>query len=146
MARVDGKPDPIELAARSLRHRDRSRQEIDARLEKAGVGEEERIDALETLERVGYVDDERFARTRAETLAGRGLGDEAIRADLEERGVDGAAREAALGGLTPEAERAKELVARLGRTQQTAARLARKGFSVDSLESALGELAAGGGP
>ena len=53
--------DPVELAARALQHRDRSRRELDERLARAGVGDSERADALDTLERVGYVDDARFA-------------------------------------------------------------------------------------
>jgi SOS response regulatory protein OraA/RecX len=110
------------------------------------VGDEARADALDTLERVGYVDDERFARSRAEALAGRGFGDEAIRADLEQHGVGSAARDDAVAALPPEVDRARALVERLGRTPKTAAGLARKGFSADSLEDALGELLAGEGP
>ena len=105
-----------------------------------------RADALDTLERVGYVDDRRVARTRAEALAGRGFGDEAIRADLEQHGVAVEARDEALAGLEPEAVRARALVDRLGRTAKTAGRLARKGFSADALEAALGDLAPGDGP
>jgi SOS response regulatory protein OraA/RecX len=109
------------------------------------VGEEARVDALDTLERVGYVDDERFARSRADALAGRGFGDDAIRLDLEQHGVGADARDAAVAGLLPEAERARALLERLGRTPKTAASLARKGFSPDALEDAFGELA-GDGP
>ena len=39
--------DPIELAARSLHYRDRSRSELDARLARAGIDEDARADALE---------------------------------------------------------------------------------------------------
>jgi regulatory protein len=133
--------DPIEIAARSLRRHDRSRSEIDQRLAKAGVGDDERADALETLERVGYLDDERFARTRAEALAARGFGDAGIRFDLERQGVAVDLVGSALAALTPESERAAALVERLGRTEKTAARLARKGFTAESLETALGEIA-----
>jgi regulatory protein len=132
------KHDPIDVAARALRHRDRSRAQIDARLAKAGVEEELRADALETLERVGYVDDTRFAAGRAAALAARGLGDEAIRHDLEGSGVGAETLAEALAGLEPERERAVALTARLGRTAKTAAQLARKGFSEDSIESAVG--------
>src|SRR4051812_6714026 len=86
--------DPIELAAKSLRHRDRSRRELDARLARAGVEEDARADALDTLERVGYVDDSRFAAARAASLAGRGYGDEAIRFDLKGHQVGDEAIEA----------------------------------------------------
>jgi regulatory protein len=138
-------PDPIEFAARALRHRERSRQEIDDRLAKAGVGEDARAEALETLERVGYVDDARFARARAEALAGRGFGDEAIRADLERHGLAADEVAAALAGLESEPARAAVLVERLGRTPAVAGRLARKGFAEESLETALGGEFAGYG-
>jgi len=64
-ARTTGTPAwayPIEIAARALRHRDRSRRQLDERLARAGVDEARRAEALETLERVGYVDDGRYAR------------------------------------------------------------------------------------
>jgi regulatory protein len=138
--------DPIEIAARSLRHRDRSRREIEERLAKAGVDDAARADALETLERVGYVDDLRYARARAEALAGRGFGDAAIRFDLEQHGVGTDAVASALGTLTPEPERAAAVVEREGRTSKTAGRLARKGFAPESLETALGDVVAGDGP
>jgi regulatory protein len=133
-------PDPIELAARSLRRRDHTRREIDDRLGKAGIDAVARAEAIETLERVGYLDDARFARTRAELLATRGLGDAGIRFDLEGHGVDAEVVAQAVAALVPEAERAVLLVARLGRTTKTAARLARKGFAAESLETALGEI------
>ena len=138
-------PDPIEVAARSLRHRDRSRSEIDGRLAKAGVGEAERGEALDRLEQVGYVDDGRFAASRAAALATRGQGDAAIRFDLRRRGLDPAAVETALAALAPEAERAVQVAERLGRTPKTAAQLRRKGFGADALEAAFGEGIAGAG-
>lgn len=138
-----GDREPLEIAARALRHRDRSRREIEERLVRAGVDADAREDALDTLERVGYVDDARFAAARAATLAGRGFGDEAIRHDLAEHGVTADAADVAISALTPEATRAHELVARLGPTGKTAAALARKGFAQESLEAALGpEIAA----
>ena len=78
-APVPSEPDPIEIAARALRHRDRSRRQLDERLARAGVDDDGRAEALETLERVGYVDDGRFARARAAALAERGYGDDGIR-------------------------------------------------------------------
>jgi SOS response regulatory protein OraA/RecX len=45
--------DPIDLAARALRHRDRSRSQIDERLARAGVEEDRRSDALDARERNG---------------------------------------------------------------------------------------------
>jgi regulatory protein len=129
---------PLELAARALRSRDRSRRELDDRLAKAGIGDEARAEALDTLERVGYVDDARFAGLRAAALAGRGYGDDAIRHDLAAHGIGAEAVDAALGGLEAEAERARALAAALGRTARTAGQLARKGFGQDALEAAFG--------
>jgi regulatory protein len=135
---VPGEPDPIDVAARALRHRDRSRAQVDARLARAGVGEEQREEALDTLARVGYVDDGRFAQARAATLAARGFGDLAIRHDLEEAGVGAEQVADALAGLEAEGERARAVAARLGRTAKTAAQLARKGFSEEAVEAAIG--------
>jgi regulatory protein len=139
-------PDPIDVAARALRHRDRTRAQVSERLARAGVDDERREDALETLERVGYVDDARYALTRAAALAARGQGDEAIRYDLEGSGAAADAVEAAVASLEPEADRARAIVARAGRSARTAAQLARKGFSEESIEAAVGwEIAGAGG-
>ena len=132
--------DPLDVAARALRHRDRSRREVEERLARAGVDEDRRADALETLERVGYVDDERFAGARAEALADRGYGDEWIRHDLSRHGIGGEAAEAALAALVPERERAAALIARLGPGPKTAAHLARKGFGEGALEAAVAAM------
>ena len=126
--------DAVEQALRALRYRDRSVAELDARLERRGVAEAERERALETLERVGYVDDDRFARTRAEQLAARGSGDALIRHDLEARGLAAEHVEAALAALEPERDRAAEIAARRGRSLKTARYLASRGFDPDALE------------
>ncbi len=136
--------DPVDLAARALQHRDRSRRELDDRLARAGVGEAERAEALATLERVGYVDDARFAARRAEALARRGYGDEAIRHDLDNHGIAAASVAAAIGDLDPELDRARRLVERLGRSAKTGRQLAGKGFGQESLEAAIGDDVAEG--
>lgn len=130
--------DPIEIAARALQHRDRSRRQLDERLARAGVDDAGRAAALETLERVGYVDDGRYARARAASLAERGYGDEGIRHLLGQDGIEPDEAAAALATLPPERERAAALVARLGRGPKTAAHLGRKGFGEDSIEAANG--------
>ena len=124
---------PIDLAVRALRTRDRSAAELDARLARRGVGDAEREQTLETLERIGYVDDERFARTRSGQLAARGSGDALIRHDLESRGIAADVVEAALAELEPERERAASIVARRGRSAKTARYLASRGFGEDAL-------------
>ena len=136
--------DPIDLAAKALQHRDRSRTQIDERLARAGVENERRSEALAALERLGYVDDARFAGQRAESLADRGYGDEAIRALLAADGVAPAVAGDAVGSLRPEPERAAEIVASLGASPRTAARLARKGFGEDVIEAAAGGFATDG--
>ena len=125
---------PLDLAIRALRFRDRTAAELAVRLEQRGVGEAEREQALETLERIGYVDDERFARTRAEQLADRGSGDALIRDDLERRGLAADIVELALGALEPERERATRIAERRGRSVKTARYLAARGFAEEALE------------
>ena len=131
------RPDAVEQALRALRHRDRSTAELDARLAQRGVAPAEREQALETLERIGYVDDERFARRRAEQLADRGSGDALIRHDLEERGITSEHVEAALSSLQPEQERVARIVDRRGPGDKTARYLASRGFGADALEVAV---------
>ena len=125
---ADG-PDAVETALRALRFRDRTTAELDARLEQRGIGEAEREQALETLERIGYVDDERFARSRAERLAERGSGDALIRYDLEGRGVAAEIVEAVLA----------EIADRRGRTVKTARYLGSRGFGADALEGIVAQ-------
>jgi SOS response regulatory protein OraA/RecX len=128
---------PLDLAIRALRSRDRSAAELDASLEQRGVAADQRREALETLERIGYVDDERFARMRAEQLAERGSGDALIRDDLERRGLAAESVELALAALRPERDRAAEIAARRGRSVKTARYLASRGFGEDALEAVV---------
>lgn len=132
--------DALDVAAKALRHRDRSRLQVDERLAKAGIEEDARVDALDTLERVGYVDDGRFAANRAAALAGRGYGDAYVRHTLDAEGVAADLVETAVTGLEPEAERAERLAVRDGRTAKLAAQLQRKGFGQEALERVFGSL------
>lgn len=129
----------MELAVGALRTRDRTAAELAARLERRGVDESEREQALEVLERLGYVDDERFARARANELAARGSGDALIRHDLEGRGVSPELVEAAVRQLEPEHERARRLVEVRGATVKTARYLASRGFGEEALEGIVAQ-------
>ena len=129
--------DPLQVAVRALGHRDLSAAGVDARLARAGVDADEREETLETLRRVGYVDDGRFARRRAETLADRGWGDAGIGEDLERQGVPVELREEALGGLAPERERAAAVVGDRGASPRTARYLAGRGFAAETIEAVL---------
>jgi SOS response regulatory protein OraA/RecX len=128
----------LDRAAALLERRDLSARQLDARLAADGIGERERSEALETLRRVGYVRDDSLARRRAETLAGRGAGDAAIRADLERLGIGRDDTEQALAELPHELERARAAVDSQGATPAVARRLARKGFSEETLDSLFG--------
>ncbi len=97
-----------------------------------------RAEAIETLERIGYVDDGRLATARAATLAERGYGDAAIRHDLVGRGIGADDVAAALAALAPERERAAAVADRHGGGRKTVALLLRRGFEPDSVEAAAG--------
>jgi len=127
----------VETALRALRARDRSAAELESKLRDRGVGEPERRETLETLSRLGYVDDGRLAELRATALAERGFGDTLIRDDLERRGVAGETIEAALAELEPERARAERIVARRGRSAKSGRFLAAKGFAEDTVEAAV---------
>jgi regulatory protein len=124
----------VELALRALARRDHSAAELDGRLERVGFSEAARRDAVDRLVGAGYVDDARFAERRAELLAERGFGDEAIRLDLERRGLDRERVEQALSFVGPEPERARRVAGRSGGGARAARALARKGFSPDTIE------------
>jgi regulatory protein len=123
--------DALAIATRALARREHSRRSLRERLLRAGVGESDLEHALAELERVGLLDDARFARERARVLAERGKGDAAIRFDLERAGVDAVEMEGALAELEPERERAERLVGRRGGGPATARLLAGRGFDED---------------
>ena len=127
----------LAAAGRALRNRDHSAGELDRKLEQRGASSAERLGALETLERAGLVDDERFATRRAQALAERGWGDEAIRVDLEGREVATELVEQALSTLEPEAKRAVALAERRGGGLRAARWLAARGFGSDALEGVI---------
>lgn len=118
----------LAVATRVLARREHSARSLRERLLRAGVPEGDADDALEELQRVGLLDDRRFATERARVLAERGKGDSAIRFDLERAGVDGAEIESAVGALEAESERASRIVERRGATPATARLLASRGF------------------
>ncbi len=96
-----------------------------------------RAETIARLTDAGAVDDERFARSRAQALAERGAGDLLVRHDLEARGIAAEAVEAAIASLEPENVRAARICARRGAGPKTARYLARKGFSDDAIESVV---------
>jgi regulatory protein len=126
--------DATELALRALRHRSRSRHEVEQRLEHAGITPDERAAALERLTETGLLSDDTFAEDRARTLARRGAGDEFIRHDLRRHGIDHTAVEHAIAELEPEETRAARLFHQRGRGAKALRYLAGRGFAADTLE------------
>jgi regulatory protein len=131
----------LDAAVAAVRRRDRSAQDVTARLEQRGVPAGARVEALGALRRAGLVDDGRYAVGRADALARKGYGDAWIRHDLQRSGVAADQIAAALEALPPENERAAEEARRLGGGLRAARGLARRGFG-DELVEALVAAAA----
>lgn len=127
-------PKARELALRALSHRDRSRRELELRLERAGIPAEERDEALEELAATGLQSDVRFAEARARGLAAKNGSDSLIRSDLRRHGIDQQEIAEILEGLEGEAQRAARIFERRGGGDRALRYLAAKGFSRDSLE------------
>src|SRR5438128_11469366 len=62
----------VDRALRLLARKARTEKEMHLALEKAGVSEGERAEAVARLRELGYMDDMEVARGRARTLLGRG--------------------------------------------------------------------------
>jgi regulatory protein len=132
----------VDTALRAVSRREQSTAELDRRLRQRGFAPGLREETLNRLERVGLVDDERYAMRRAESLSERGQGDEAIRWRLERDGVARETAAKAVASLPPERQRARLVVAAQGTGVRTARELARRGFGEDAVEEALGEVVA----
>jgi regulatory protein len=124
-----------ELALRALRHRDRSRHDLEERLERAGIPAAEREEALDELTGSGLLSDARFATERARSLAARNAGDAFILADLRRHGIPDDVAAEALDELDAESERAAAIFHRRGGGERARRYLGGKGFSRESLES-----------
>lgn len=131
-----------EVAVAALGRRDLSTGALARRLLSAGADAETARETLDWLVAVGYVDDARLARTRAVALAGKGYGNAAIAARLEQEELGQVAREIAVAELEPEEERARRTGCQTAwdGPKALAALLARRGFCDDSIEAALAAL------
>ena len=128
----------LSAAASALRRRDLSAQSLAERLERTGGPPAVRRHTVETLGRIGVVDDVRLARTRASALADRGYGDAAIDADLERQRVAAGVRADAIEALEPELERLARIVERRGAGPRTARYAVRRGFGEEAVAAAAG--------
>jgi regulatory protein len=130
----------LGAATRLLARRDLSSRRLRERLDARGIRAPAAEAALAALQAAGILDDARLACSRAAVLADRGWGDAALLARLENEGIGPEPARAALAELLPEPERAAAVAAGL-RDRRAAWRvLARRGFSSDSIEHAVGVL------
>lgn len=141
LARELRRANALTRATRALAARDRSRGELEARLDAAGVSETARAEALSSLESAGLLDDTRVAESRARDMARRGYGDAAIRSDLRMKRISAELAAAAIEELEPEAERVARVVAGKELTPALLRRLASRGFSRDTLDDLAASLA-----
>lgn len=78
----------MEIAARFLATRPRSRREVERRLQRAGADDLVTAATLERLEQLGYVDDDAFARWWAEQRDRHSpRGRRMVEAELRQRGI-----------------------------------------------------------
>jgi SOS response regulatory protein OraA/RecX len=131
----------LAAATRSLAASDRSERALEQRLARAGHSAAARQDAIASLARAGAIDDARLAESRAVLLARRGYGDAAIRADLRWRQIAPEMAASAVGALEPEVERLRRALENESVTPALLRRLARRGFSRDTLDEVASSFA-----
>ena len=121
------------MAQRLLAVTDRSRVELQRRLERRGYAPETAIEAVDRLQARGWVDDNRLAEDLAQRRLSHGYGRRRVVADLVSRGVD--------------AETVNRTAAGLGEGQADAVRIAadrlRRGHSGPLTDPEVRRLAAG---
>lgn len=110
---------PLDVAARMLGRRAYTSGELEARLTDKGYQPATAERTVARCIELGWVDDARFARDRAEALRRRGAGRLKITADLEGRGIDRRLLDEALREVSD------------GRTEQAWAALALEQARVD---------------
>jgi len=90
-------------ALKLLRHRARSRHELSLALARKGFSEDVAHATLARLAELGYLDDARFARARAESLLSAGrLGEASVRERLLAHGLSESEADAALADAKAE--------------------------------------------
>jgi regulatory protein len=131
----------LAAAGRVLARAPLSRRKLAEKLHRHGVTPAAERVAVGKLTAAGLVDDSRLVHTRAEALAARGWGNLALEARLEREGFEAEDVRNAVAGLPPEGRRASEVAAKLAKPRAQAwAALARRGFTPEAIEEALGAL------
>ena len=141
LAREVRRAKALAAATRSLAASDRSVRALEQRLARGGHSAKASKDVIASLAHTGALDDGRLAESRAATLARRGYGDAAIRADLRRRLIAPEAAASAVESLEPEAARLRRLVENESVTPALLRRLAARGFSRDSLDEVASTFA-----
>jgi len=148
--RIDSAERPLarERALRLLTARERSRAQLNQRLIDDGYGAETARSTVDDLERIGLVDDTRFAHSLARTMANaRGIGRSGIARELSQAGVDDETAAEALEdalGIDDEGSAALTLAAtaaakRGATVDRVTARLVRRGYRLPLALSAARE-------
>jgi regulatory protein len=132
--------DALGAAVRVLARRDISEQRLRERLASRGVHADAAESAVAALSSAGAVDDARLAHARATSLSERGWGDAAIGARLGQEGLSSEVVRGALAALPHESTRATGIAARAPDRRAAWRQLARRGFSPEAVEDALGPL------
>ncbi|MEA5446004.1 regulatory protein RecX [Gammaproteobacteria bacterium AB-CW1] len=135
------------FAVRLLSRREYARQELAQRLSRKGYGSETREAVLARLEELGYLDESRFVEHFVRSRIDRGSGPLKIRAELMQRGVDGALIDRGLAEADCDFSRlaasvrqrrfGEERPAALEEKARQARFLAQRGFAADHVRTAL---------
>ena len=133
----------------------RTRHEMEAYLKRRQYAPQVIAIVMDKLKEYGFVDDEQLSQRAVDSLSRQRLGRGAIERKLRQRGVDKELAREALDAYRPEdeSENARQLAATLWeryreaeprkRWQKTTAALARRGFSWESIQSAMQGLSSG---
>lgn len=139
----------FDLSLYYLGLRARTRHEMEAYLKRRQYAPQVIAAVMDKLKDYGFVDDGELSQRAVDSLSRQRLGRRAIERKLRQRGVDKELVREALDAYRPEdeSENARQLAATLWeryreaeprkRWQKTTAALARRGFSWDSIQSAM---------
>ena len=139
----------FDLSLYYLGLRARTRHEMEAYLKRRQYAPQVIAAVMDKLKDYGFVDDGELSQRAVDSLSRQRLGRGAIERKLRQRGVDKELVREALDAYRPEdeSENARQLAATLWeryreaeprkRWQKTTAALARRGFSWDSIQSAM---------
>lgn len=107
MGQAKAREGAVQCVLRLLSYRQRSVKEVEEKLESKGFSSEEIRTAIDCLSRLGYLDDEKFARALVESRStGRRWGRRKIAAELVSKGIDADTVRQTLSGLDHAAEAA----------------------------------------